>query len=127
MEISASQSHVCRCGFPCPPNYNPADHWLQVLSLTPGKEEAGHQQLLSICHQFQSSEQGIQLARMAEEATNGSGAAVTVRSSTSPYKASWGGQFSALIWRSWLSIIKDPLVLKIRIGTIVVSQTCLSF
>jgi hypothetical protein len=110
-----------RCGFPCPGNYNPADHYLQVLALVPGQEEAGHVQLGRICDEFERSEQGVELARMAEEATHGpSRPAVAVTGS--PYKASWGAQFTALLWRSWLQIIKDPLILKIRIGTSVVSS-----
>ena len=41
---------------------------------------------------------------------------------SSPYKASWWEQFTALLWRSWLSIVKDPLILRIRIGTSIVSN-----
>jgi len=34
---------------------------------------------------------------------------------SSPYKASWTEQFSAVIWRSWLSIKKEPALTKIRL------------
>ena len=26
------------CGFPTPPNYNPADHFVRILAIEPGKE-----------------------------------------------------------------------------------------
>lgn len=38
----------------------------------------------------------------------------------SPYKASWIAQFRAIVWRSWLSIMKNPRLVKVRaIQTIV--------
>ena len=43
--------------------------------------------------------------------------------SISPYKAAWGGQFSALLWRNWLSVIKEPLIMKIRFIQTAVSKT----
>jgi len=33
----------------------------------------------------------------------------------SPYKASWFAQFRAVLWRSWVTIIKDPLFIRIKI------------
>ncbi|PNF26870.1 hypothetical protein B7P43_G16260 [Cryptotermes secundus] len=33
----------------------------------------------------------------------------------SPYKASWWAQLRAVFWRSWISIIKEPLLIKVRI------------
>ena len=38
-----------------------------------------------------------------------------IEGSKSPYKSSWWEQFCALLWRSWLSVIKEPLLLKVRI------------
>ena len=32
----------------------------------------------------------------------------------SPYKASWGQQFTALLWRNLLAVLKDPLVARVR-------------
>ena len=111
-----------RCGFPCPTNYNPADHYLQVLAVVPGQEEASHAKLKKVCDDFENSEKGLELTKTCSEATKRSSSdssMVTTRSS--PYKASWGEQFTALLWRSWLSIVKDPMILRIRIGTSIVS------
>ncbi|KAJ8980924.1 hypothetical protein NQ317_011566, partial [Molorchus minor] len=33
----------------------------------------------------------------------------------SPYKASWFAQFRVVLWRSWLSIVKEPLLVKVRL------------
>ena len=101
-------------------NYNPADHYLQVLAVVPGQEEASHLQLQTICDEFEKSEKGLELSKMSAEASKDSSTEQVSVATTSPYKASWGEQFTALLWRSWLSIVKDPLILKIRIGTSVV-------
>lgn len=33
----------------------------------------------------------------------------------SPYKASWCEQFRAVLWRSWLAVIKEPIFIKVRL------------
>ena len=87
----------------------------------PGQEEASHAKLKEICDDFEISEKGLELTKTSSEATKTSSSdsfMATTRSS--PYKASWGEQFTALLWRSWLSIVKDPMILRIRIGTSIV-------
>lgn len=39
----------------------------------------------------------------------------------SPYKASWWTQFKAVLWRSWLSVRKDPTLMKVRLLQTLVS------
>ncbi|CAH2016567.1 unnamed protein product [Acanthoscelides obtectus] len=36
-------------------------------------------------------------------------------SQKSPYRASWCSQFYAVLWRSWLSITKDPMMVNVRL------------
>ena len=38
-----------------------------------------------------------------------------IDSAKSPYKASWWSQMRAVLWRSWISILKEPLLIKVRI------------
>jgi hypothetical protein len=40
----------------------------------------------------------------------------------SPYKASWWAQLRAVLWRSWISIIKEPILIKVRILQTLVSS-----
>ena len=40
---------------------------------------------------------------------------------SSAYKASWVEQFKALIWRGFLSSIKEPMLVKMRIVEFIVS------
>lgn len=46
--------------------------------------------------------------------------------SQSPYKASWGTQFNACLWRSWKTVLNDPLVLKIQLAQAVVRYNFVS-
>ena len=46
---------------------------------------------------------------------------VEEKHSSSPYKASWWTQFKALLWRSFLSVIKEPIIMQVRIVQTVVS------
>ena len=39
----------------------------------------------------------------------------------SPYRASWGEQFTALLWRGFLAVIKEPMVIRVNVGQTIVS------
>ena len=40
---------------------------------------------------------------------------------SSPYRATWWEQFRALMWRSFLSVIKEPLLIQVRFFQSIVS------
>ncbi|VVD00448.1 unnamed protein product [Leptidea sinapis] len=96
-------------GAACPANYNPADHYIQLLAGVPGREETTRHTI-----DTRKITQG-----WADSAWS-SAAAMRVR--RSPYKASWCAQFRAVLWRSWLSVTKEPMLIKVRfLQTIMVS------
>ena len=39
------------------------------------------------------------------------------------YKASWWAQMRAVMWRSWISITKEPILMKVRLVQTLVSST----
>ena len=53
------------CSLPCPVNYNPADHYVQVLAVVPGEEEESRARISAICKQFYSSQQGLELEKLS--------------------------------------------------------------
>ncbi|KAM3961766.1 LOW QUALITY PROTEIN: eye pigment precursor family transporter white [Aphomia sociella] len=121
-------------GAACPANYNPADHFIQLLAGIPGQEEATRHTIDTVCTAFARSELGCRIAAEAEKALyreskmSGSWAdaawagAAAIRSHRSPYKASWCAQFRAVLWRSWLSVTKEPMLIKVRfLQTVMVS------
>ncbi len=45
----------------------------------------------------------------------------------SPYRASWVAQFRAVLWRSWISMLKEPMVIRVRLIQTVVSICKINF
>jgi len=104
------------CDRPCPLNYNPADHFVEVLAIQPGREEESKDEVKRICHQFTKSKEGQELLeQVAEEESAITETGQQDADSRSPYKASWPAQFRALAWRNALALIKEPLLVKVRI------------
>ena len=44
-------------GFPCPADFNPADHYVNVLAVVPGQEEERRARVAGICDAFKDSPQ----------------------------------------------------------------------
>jgi hypothetical protein len=53
-------------GAACPSNYNPADFFIQLLAITPTREEACRQTIEMVCDSFQTSEAGQRIAAEVE-------------------------------------------------------------
>ena len=95
-----------------------------MLAVVPGEEISCRHAINTVCDAFQKSEHGIKIALEAE-AINGE-FEDSLRDSKysknrSLYKASWCEQFRAVLWRSWLSVIKEPILIKVRLLQTVVS------
>lgn len=54
----------------CPKNYNPADYYINVLSIQPENEVASKNAIKSICDNFENSEIGLKIQRDANELVN---------------------------------------------------------
>ncbi|KAK9736642.1 ABC transporter [Popillia japonica] len=110
---------------PCPHNYNPADYFVQLLAVVPGREESCKQAISMICDKFEKSELGLknfQAATAVQKPDYSYELWSNNDQHKSPYKASWFAQFRAVLWRSWLSVMKDPLLIKVRLlQTVLVS------
>ena len=50
-----------RVEYPCPLNYNPADHYVHVLAVTPGNERVCKERVNKICDAFDVSPDGTKL------------------------------------------------------------------
>jgi len=100
-------------GAQCPTNYNPADFYVQVVAIVPGREVESRERIAKICDNFAISK----VARDMEQL-------LAAKAQTKPleqpengytYKATWFMQFRAVLWRSWLSVLKEPLLVKVRL------------
>ena len=86
--------------------------------MIPGKETEGRESIGLICRRFQ--ETGGQEERRTVRHTGDTGELLS--SLSSPYKASWSQQFRALLWRNWMTVVREPLIMKVRITQAVVSS-----
>jgi len=114
-DARSAKDFFSSCNFPCPEDFNPADHIVQVLAVVPGEEEESKRKIFSICNQFEESSLGKENTNLVEEEV-----ALTKQESpdliTSPYKASWFAQLKSLSLRNTLVALKDPTVARMKIG-----------
>lgn len=118
-------NHFQLCGLTCPTNYNPADFYLDKLSLIPGQEEDCTNRIQLICDTYSKSE-SCSLINSSIKDINDTGynspSQENVENLGKRYKATVYEQFLIVLWRSWLTIIRDPASLKIRgVQTIMVA------
>ncbi|XP_046389694.1 protein white [Ischnura elegans] len=116
-------------GAPCPSNYNPADFFVQLLAVVPSREDSCRQAIDMICDTFAASEMGVCMEKEASAAATSSVGSIKdsgllfidgddddpLGERRSPYKADWCSQFRAVFWRSWLSMLKEPILMKVRV------------
>ncbi len=97
-----------------------------MLAIVPGEEEERRARVARICDAFIESPEGRQIEAEVkyekDRAHSSIGQMAQLRTKkASPYKASWTEQFWALLWRSWLSVIKEPMVIQVKLFQTVVS------
>lgn len=105
-----------RNGHPSPDNYNPADHFILTLAIVPGKEKDCRAKVKGICDDFEASQPYLQ---MKEEIKTGSAQVSqsfveNTLNNTSRYGASLLQQVKSVFWRSWITNIRDPLIVRIK-------------
>lgn len=110
-------------GSPCPTNYNPADFYVLKLAIAPNSEAECRSKIKAICDAFSVST----LARgINEQITIHRAESLYLHPlemfSSGAYRATWCTQFFAILWRSWLSVLKEPMLVKVRL-----LQTTVSF
>lgn len=107
-------------GAPCPTNYNPADFYVERLAIVPGQEEQSRENVRKICDAFAVSEYSTTIndeinkiransavAKLMPVNGNGNG--------FEGYRATWWTQFRAILWRSWSTVLKEPLLVRVRL------------
>jgi ABC-type multidrug transport system ATPase subunit len=105
-------------GMPCPSNYNPADFYIFSLATVPGRETESRQKIKYVCDAYESSMTAKHVKavvhREHHETNRRDKAQDSEKIKKSPYKANFFQQFSAVLWRSFVSIIRDPDILMIK-------------
>ncbi|XP_046443611.1 protein white-like isoform X5 [Daphnia pulex] len=105
-------------GMPCPANYNPADFYIFSLATVPGKETESRQKIKYVCDAYESSISAKHVKEVVQrehqEINRKDQAQGSATMKKSPYKANFFQQFSAVLWRSFLSVVRDPQILLVK-------------
>jgi ABC-type multidrug transport system ATPase subunit len=113
-------------GMPCPANYNPADFYIFSLATVPGKETESRQKIKYVCDAYESSISAKHVKEVVQrehqEINRKDQAQGSATMKKSPYKANFFQQFSAVLWRSFLSVVRDPQILLVKASSSVVSR-----
>lgn len=102
-------------GAPCPTNYNPVDYYIQLLAMAPGKEDEGRESIRKVCDAFAIGNISKELAERTVYLKNNSFLETMEGSGMRSYRASWFTQFRAILWRAWINVMKEPLLIKVRL------------
>ena len=111
-------------GMPCPANYNPADFYIFNLATVPGKEAESRQKIKYVCDSYDSSPAANHVKSIVHSQTHAiieNNTQEMEKAKKSPYKANWFQQFSAVMWRSFLSVLRDPQILVVKASSSIVS------
>ncbi|XP_042868328.1 protein white-like isoform X2 [Penaeus japonicus] len=116
-EVDAATKFLSSMDLHCPKQYNPSDYFIDQLSVQPGKELKCRQKIDMISDVFRSSSfnEEVKTAVLANEQQTG----ITFQKKDkdderSPYKASWCKQFRTVTWRSWLEVVREPFLIRVR-------------
>ena len=107
-------------GFPCPQDFNPADHLISLLAVEPDNEAEDRARVSLLCDAFANSGLGKEVRDAVKKEEELVGEFNDDVDKVSPYLASWPQQLSALAWRNWKTSLKDPLAARAKIGQAVV-------
>ncbi|XP_041366799.1 protein white-like [Gigantopelta aegis] len=115
--------------YPCPVNFNPADFYVLTLAIVPGNESECRETVEKICDAFDQSAEMTSIAHdtatLSEQSSNLTHSVLfedAFDEQHNRYKTSWIKQFRTVIWRSWISLVRDDLLFKVRGGqTLVLS------
>lgn len=109
-------------GRSCPPNYNPADHFIQVLAICTCNEAESREAINKICDAFDRDEIAGEVKTTIKELTCSDGLPAVMNADSERYRAPWIVQIRAILWRSWISMMKEPLLIKVRFIQTLVSH-----
>lgn len=111
--LAGAVSYFNKLGLQCPSNYNPADFFVQELAIVPGKEAECKKKVNRICDYYDSIRPKKEDSRRQSTFIQPSGV-------HSRYKATTYQQYQALMWRSYLITVREPMLTYVRMGQAIV-------
>lgn len=96
-------------------NYNPSDFYIQTLAIIPGKAIECRETVNKICDAYSVGPEAKKILEVANSYRDDRKNDFLIKSnSKTHYKASWWTQFHTILYRSVLTVLKEPVLLKVR-------------
>ncbi|CEF66619.1 ATP-binding cassette sub-family G member 2 [Strongyloides ratti] len=114
-------------GLPVPPNFNPSDHFINTLAIKKKQELKCQKEVKKICDTFQNSDEGKNLYNKCIGKKKGSTTGIVSfndllevdeklkNNASFKYESTYSQQMIALIKRSFLVTLREPMLLKVRL------------
>ncbi|CAI4226905.1 unnamed protein product [Auanema sp. JU1783] len=109
-----------------PESYNPADHFIAKLSISGETADKDLKQIELIRNHYDTSELGQKMLKAVEEQRSMGFGEKAVTDFSIRYFASFWIQFVVLFQRSFLTTLRDPLLLKVRLIQVVLTALVIS-
>lgn len=119
-ELKDAVRHFSSIGYRCPENYNPADFYVQELAVIPGRELECRKKINRICDYFEKSFLN-QKSNSVSIRLHQSSFSTIRKPKLSRYKVGRWQQYSALTWRSYLTVLREPALTYVRLSQALVS------
>nr|XP_002129437.4 ABC transporter ATP-binding protein/permease wht-1-like isoform X1 [Ciona intestinalis] len=115
-EIPGALQHYADNGFPCPRNYNPADHFIMEIAIVPGEEEQSKTRIRKLTESYEVSSVKMRVDGMFEEEKIRGGGEMMIQKSKvkqNHYNTGYLTQFHACLVRAAKLTRRNP-ALKIK-------------
>jgi len=113
-----------RAGYPCPKNYNPADHFIFTLAVVPGKEDKCRETVAKIADAFEKSDECAVIKQDIQELIDKPGSRnfrdKKLKIGFCTRIGSWFNQISYIFWRQCLATVREPQSFALRLVIAVV-------
>lgn len=96
-------------GFPCPINYNPADHFILTLAMVPGHEQTCHSKIEKLRKEFEKHR-----TQQENNKDSNCSSSLTHQEFRPRYQAKFLEQFRYLLWRSWVTNVRNPYLVILK-------------
>ncbi|KAF7491271.1 Protein white [Sarcoptes scabiei] len=120
-ELKDAVRHFSSIGYRCPENYNPADFYVQELAVIPGRELECRKKINRICDYFEKSFLN-QKSNSVSIRLHQSSFSTIRKPKLSRYKVGRWQQYSALTWRSYLTVLREPALTYVRLSQALINS-----
>ncbi|XP_068244972.1 protein white-like isoform X2 [Palaemon carinicauda] len=118
-EVDEALAFFRGMSLPCPDKYNPSDFFIDQLSVECNSGAYDRDRIKRICDTFAGSKRFLEIQEAAklnqEQDYEKSVSTTRGMGEKSPYKVSWRSQFSAVFWRAWLEVVREPFIIRVRL------------